>query len=111
VLSFVTPNYTTREVVPVSTKLAPLTVHSKVRIEKGCNALEITKGTHARVKAIEHMGAEYGHCVKVVLFFLNGFASGKTKTLYVRHQNRLEDACISLNNGNPSNKIEIIRWD
>jgi len=91
------------------TTVAPIAVHTKVRIEKGCNALNISKGTSARVREVTPLGAEYSHSVKVVLFFLNGKLSGKTKTLYARHPNRLADASVNLNDGRPEHRVEITR--
>ena len=82
-----------------------ITVGTKVRIEKGCNALGITKGSTAQVKAVTELGAEYSHSVRVELHFLNSFASGKTFRLYARHINRLSDTFVNLNTGNPSHKI------
>lgn len=86
-----------------------LTVGARVRIEKGCAAREIAKGVSAKVAAIEPMGADYGHCVKVSLYLLNGFKSGKTVAFYARHVNRLNDAIVSMNDGNPSHTIAVRR--
>lgn len=80
---------------------------SKIAIVKGCKALEIVKGTTARVISVEPMGAEYSHQVRVVLQFLNGFQAGKQRTLYARHANRMSDVVVNLNNGNPLNKVQI----
>lgn len=87
-----------------------ITVGSKVRIEKGCNALGITKGSSAQVKEISELGADYNHSVRVELFFLNSFSSGKTFRLYARHINRLSDGHVNLNDGNPFHKITIVSW-
>ncbi len=85
-----------------------LTVGSKVRIEKGCSHLGITKGSAAQIKSITEMGPDYSHSVRVELFFINSFASGKTFRLYARHINRLADASVNLNNGTPSHKITVV---
>lgn len=89
----------------------PVTVGSKVRVEKGCNALGITKGSTAQVKAIVELGADYSHAVLVELYFLNSFASGKTFRLTARHINRLSDTFVNLNDGNPSHKITVVLRD
>lgn len=88
---------------------SPIVSGARVRIEKGCNALGITKGATAVVKSAEPMGKEYGYSVRVVLYFLNSFMSGKTVVLWARHANRLNDAYVSLNNGDPTKKVEIRR--
>ena len=87
----------------------PITVGSLLKVEKGCNAIGITKGSTAQVKSITELGAEYSHSVRVELHFLNSFASGKTFRLYTRHINRLSDTFINFNNGNPSQKITAVR--
>ena len=81
---------------------------SKVRVEKGCKPLGITKGSSAKVVSITELGAEYSHSVKVVLHFVNSFASGKDFALYARHINRLGDVFIRLNNGRPDCYIEVV---
>lgn len=86
-----------------------LTVGARVRIEKGCAAREIAKNVSAKVAAIEPMGSDYGHCVKVSLFLLNGFKAGKTVAFYARHMNRLSDAVVTMNDGNPSHTIAVRR--
>ena len=85
-----------------------ITVGSKVKIEKGCNAMGITKGSTAEVKAITELGPDYSHSVRVELHFLNSFASGKTFRLYARHINRLSDTFVTLNSGVPSHKITVV---
>lgn len=84
-----------------------LTVGSKVRITKGCQAKKLAKGVTCRIQAIEPMGVEYRYSVKVVLKTLNGFGSGKAFSLFAHHQNRLSDQIVRLNDGNPSHVIEI----
>lgn len=86
-----------------------LAVGTRVRIEKGCKARSLDKGTTAQVTAIEPMGADYGHCVRVQFTMLNGFKAGKSFSFYARHVNRLSDPIIRMNDGNPSHTIEIRR--
>ena len=88
---------------------APLAAGTRVQITKGCKALGIVKGTTAVVSAATPLGAEYGHSVKVVLRFVNGFKAGKSFALYARHPNRLADAIVRFNNGNPFNTVEVRR--
>lgn len=85
--------------------MTTLAVGSKVRITKGCTARSVTKGATAVVKAVEPLGAEYGHQVKVSLYFLNSFASGTTMAFYARHPNRLADPEVRLNDGNPNHTV------
>lgn len=87
--------------------MSALTIGSKVKITKGCNARSVTKGATAVIKAVEPLGAEYGHQVKVSLYFLNSFASGKTMAFYARHPNRLADPEVRLNDGNPSHTVVV----
>ncbi len=86
-----------------------LTVGMRVRIEKGCVAREVVKGTDAEIADVKPMGADYGHCVRVQLHFLNGYKAGKSIAFFARHANRLSDAIISMNDGNPLHKIELRR--
>lgn len=86
-----------------------ITAGTKVRIEKGCKAREVPKGLSATVESVTNLGADYGHSVRVVLKFRNGFIAGKTLVLYARHENRLSDALINLNDGNPLHKIVVKR--
>jgi len=79
-----------------------ITVGTKVRIEKGCKAREVTKGATAVVSAVREMGAEHGHFVAVSLKLRS-----KTVTFYARHINRLSDSLVNLNDGNPLHKIQI----
>jgi hypothetical protein len=92
-----------------TTEFAPLAVGSKIIIEKGCNARGVTKGASATIKAVEPLGAEYGYAVRVTLGFLNTFLSGKTISFYVRHENRLKDAFVNMNDGRPEHKITVRR--
>lgn len=84
-----------------------LSVGNKVRVEKGCKARGITKGSTAQIKEITPLGAEYGYMVKVTINFLNSFAAGKTFAFYARHINRLSDTFINMNDGNPLHKITV----
>jgi hypothetical protein len=77
-----------------------LAVGARVKIDKGCSA---------KVTEIAPMGAEYSHCVRVVLAMSNGFKAGKTFAFYARHPNRLGDIVIRMNDGNPLHVIEIVR--
>lgn len=86
-----------------------LTVGTRVRIEKGCKARNIAKGTLAVVTNVAALGAEYGHNVQVTVNFLNGFQSGKTFCFYARHLNRLSDTIVNLNDGNPNHTIQLRR--
>ena len=90
-------------------KQIALTANTRVRLEKGCKAREIDKGTTAKITEITPMGADYGHCVRVTFMMLNGFKSGKTFSFYARHMNRLTDPIIRMNDGNPLHTIEIRR--
>lgn len=86
-----------------------ITPGTRVRIEKGCKARDVNKGVTAQVKAVEALGAEYSHSVRVTLQLLNGFGAGRVISFYARHPNRLADAVISMNDGNPTHRIEVRR--
>ena len=86
-----------------------LTVGMKVRIEKGCKARDIAKNVTAVVTVVHALGADYSHQVRVQIKTLNGFGAGKLINLYVRHQNRLTDAIVRMNDGNPLHVIEVSR--
>lgn len=89
-----------------SSRIVPGTL---VRVEKGCRAIDVDKGATARVTEVKPLGADYSHACEVRLTFLNGFKSGKNLCLYARHENRLGDAVVTLNDGNPTHKIQIVR--
>jgi hypothetical protein len=91
------------------TTLNAITVGDRLVLTKGCKARGLDKGITVRVESAEPMGAEYSHCARVVLKPLNGFKAGKTFVLFARHANRLADPIIRLNDGNPSNTIEVRR--
>lgn len=86
-----------------------LTVGARVQLVKGCKARGLDKGVSARVQSVTELGADYGHEVKVVLQPLNGFQAAKNFAFYARHINRLSDAIVRLNDGNPSHVIEVRR--
>jgi hypothetical protein len=92
-----------------ATTTPALTAGTRVKIDKGCKARGIDKGTTALVTAITPMGADYSHCVRVTFTMINGFKAGKAFSFYVRHMNRLSDTFIRMNDGNPSHAIEIRR--
>ncbi len=79
-----------------------LTEGTRIRVIKGCNARSVSKNDTATVTHIENLGADYGHFVKVTLRFHTC-----TQSWYVRHQNRLSDIQVSLNDGNPLHKLVI----
>jgi hypothetical protein len=82
-----------------------ITVNSTVQIVKGCKRgwNDVHKGTIATVVAVQPLGADYGHSVRVVLEFCNL----RCAVFYARHENRLADAVVNLNDGNPLHKIQI----
>jgi hypothetical protein len=84
-----------------------VTTGTRVLILKGCNARGITKGTTAKVADVRELGADYGHAVKVSLTWSGGVNAGKTFGFYVRHKNRLTDAVVQMNDGNPMHKIRL----
>ncbi len=87
---------------------APLTAGTRVKIVKGCKARNMNKGTMWVVNAVTPLGAEYSHAVRVYMQRLNGF--GPDRVLFIaRHVNRLSDITVRMNDGNPSNVIEIQR--
>ena len=88
---------------------SPLVVNGRVVITKGCKARGVTKGATAVVKAVEPLGADYGHSVKITLWFQNSFLAGKTFSFFARHPNRLSDPIVGMNDGNPTHKIEVRR--
>ena len=80
----------------------PLKVGSVVRITKGCSARNLRKYDLCRVLDVQPLGAEYGHFVKVVLR-----TNGNTLAFYARHMNRLSAAEVTMNDGNPLNRIKV----
>lgn len=88
---------------------APLSVDMRVIVQKGCVARGVVKGVTAKVTKIEPMGAEFGHSAKVALCLMNGFNAGKTVVFFVRHVNRLGDVFVSMNDGDPTHRIEVRR--
>lgn len=87
-----------------TTTLPALTTGNRVRIVKGCQAREVTKGSTATVM-VAPLGKEYGYSVRVTLTFPNG----RVLSFYARHPNRLSDDVIRMNDGNPLNTIEVNR--
>lgn len=79
-----------------------ITAGTNVKILKGCNARNVTKGTTWQVQEVQPMGAEYSHQARVRLS-----RHGVTVTFWARHPNRLKDATTRLNDGMPSHTIEI----
>jgi len=88
---------------------SPFAVGMRVRIEKGCAARAVAKNVTAQISEVTPLGADYGHTVKVVLLLLNGPNSGRRVAFYARHINRLGDAVLGMNDGNPGHRIEISR--
>lgn len=87
----------------------PFAVGMRVRIEKGCAAREVVKNGLAEITEVTALGADYSHMVKVALRLLNGRLAGKQVVFYARHVNRLNDAVLGMNDGNPGHRIEITR--
>lgn len=85
-----------------------IVVGSKVRVEKGCKSLGITKGSMAEVIETNELGPDYSHSVRVTLRFINFINFKKDINLYARHPNRLSDAFVNLNNGDPTKKITVV---
>lgn len=75
-----------------------------VVVTKGCKARDIQKGSRGQVVAVTEMGVEYGHNVEVVLDF-----GVRKVAFFARHVNRLSDAVVRLNDGNPLHVIEVQR--
>jgi hypothetical protein len=86
------------------TNLSPITPEMYVRVISGCKALGITKGVKLWIVSITELGVDYSHMVKILVR-----NHGKVLSLYARHINRLADPVINLNNGNPLNKIQVVR--
>jgi hypothetical protein len=89
----------------------PITAGIKVIIAKGCKAREIKKGVKVDVVSVVQLGADYGHCVKIVLEVPSPWIGRSTRPVafYVRHVNRLSDDTIGMNDGNPMHRIEVRR--
>ncbi len=83
-----------------------IAVGSRVQILKGCKARDLNKGTSWQVTEVRPLGADYSHSVAVRLSRLNGFGPN-TITLYARHPNRLADAVLNLNDGNPTHTVQV----
>jgi hypothetical protein len=92
-----------------TTTQTPITVGTRIVVAAGCKALDIAKNVTGQVTAITALGADYSHSVKIELRWVNGFKAGKSRVLFARHINRLGDATVNLNDGNPLHKITIRR--
>lgn len=88
---------------------AALAAGMLVKVVKGCQAREIPKDITLQVVETKELGADYSYAVSVVFKILNGFKAGQTIKWFARHSNRLSDAVVRLNNGNPTNVIEVVR--
>jgi hypothetical protein len=86
-----------------------LSVGDRVKLVKGTKARGLDKGITVRIEAVEQLGADYSHAVKVVIKPLNGFKAGSLLAFFVRHRNRLSDPVVRMNDGNPSHTIEVVR--
>jgi hypothetical protein len=86
-----------------------LQANDTIRIVKGCRARELPGGATCRVIAVVPLGAEYSHSVKVLLRVDSQWYSSRLISFYARHPNRLNDAVINLNDGNPLHKIQIVK--
>lgn len=81
----------------------------RVRVQKGCAAFGIAKGTTLQIQEVIPLGVEYSHQVRVVFSPLNGFKTGKVFAFYARHPNRLSDSVVRMNSGDPTRTLEIVR--
>lgn len=86
-----------------------LKVGDKAQVIKGCKARELDKGITCKIIGIAELGADYSHAVKVTFMPLNGFLAGSPFSMCARHVNRLADHAVNLNDGNPSDTIQIRR--
>jgi len=78
-------------------------IGSKVKITKGCKQRNIKKGMICTILDIKDLGAEGSYFVNIK------FRTPDNKVIgfYMRYMKRLSDPEISLNDGNPFNKIEM----
>ncbi len=83
---------------------AAIKAGTNVVIVKGCSARMTMKGQTYMVREVTELGADYSHMVRVVLV-----GHSRTISWTARHINRLSDDVVSLNDGNPCNKIQIRR--
>jgi hypothetical protein len=86
-----------------------ITLGMRILIQKGCKARSVAKGVTALVTAVTPLGAEYSHQVRVSLQLVNGMGAGRRIAFFARHQNRLSDPVVRMNDGNPFHTIEVIR--
>ncbi len=78
-----------------------ITTGSKVLVLAGCRARDITKGQGARVILVE---PREDHAQKVVLEII---PTGRRVVFFARHANRLADAQVHLNDGDPTHRITV----
>jgi hypothetical protein len=88
--------------------MTPITAGLRVKIVKGCKARNMNKGATYLVSAVTELGADYSHAVRVTLQRLQGFGPDRV-SFTARHINRLSDPTVRMNDGNPSNVIEVQR--
>jgi hypothetical protein len=79
----------------------PLAAGSKVVITKGCRDRDVTKGHGAYVVSITEIE---GGAQRLALKFIK---TGRVVSFYARHANRLADAEVSMNDGNPLHRITV----
>ena len=84
-----------------------MTTNDFIVVTKGCKDLSIRKGDRAMiVNLVEGERRE----TAVTFYFLNGWLSGKQKTLHARHANRLNDTVCRVHTGNPLQNIEFKQY-
>lgn len=81
-----------------------IALNTQVVLTKGCLARQVAKGDRAEVVFLKE---GEGGTVRVGLAFLSGASRGKTWGFTVRHRNRLADAEVRANTGNP---LEVIMF-
>lgn len=82
----------------------PIVAGDKLRIEKGCRDLSLTSPMLVRVLLCEEIPADRG-AVRLRVQW-----NHITRTLYVRHKNRLSEPTFRANNGNPCKVIVFSKW-
>jgi hypothetical protein len=85
-----------------------IVVGSRFKITKGCRSLDLSKGVTCRVERVTELGPEWSNNVSVAFRPLNGFEAGKPRMLFACHPNRLADAVVQLNNGDPTKTIRVV---
>lgn len=86
--------------VPVRSRGMALSVGSKFVVVKGCEARNVRKGSRGQILDIRPVDSGVQ---KVVLCL----PTAATISFYVRHQNRLADSVVNMNDGNPMHKIQV----